>query len=235
MKFCIVHYNTPELTTCLCSSINKFHDDAEIIIFDNSDKKPFPNDLFDNVTILNNSKGELVDFNKIIQENCNYLSKYDIEKHNLPSKSNWGSIKHASSIQWLIENQKENFILLDSDVLLKKSLLDFYDERYAWTGTIDNERAIPFVCFMNTDKLNENNIKFYDVKTFNSTHIETDTGGTFKQELLNNNIQIKLIKWTDYIIHYGNGSWRKNNFSNLKNTEQGNFTDFLMKNKRLWK
>ena len=59
----IVHYNTPYLTECLVRSINLFVEDAIIYIFDNSDKKPFTAE-FDNVTILDNTKGQIINFDK---------------------------------------------------------------------------------------------------------------------------------------------------------------------------
>ena len=39
IKFCIVHYNTPDLTSALISSIRKQVKNAKIYIFDNSDKE----------------------------------------------------------------------------------------------------------------------------------------------------------------------------------------------------
>lgn len=229
MKFCIVHYNTPELTTCLCSSINKFHDDAEIIIFENSDKRPFPNDLFDNVTILDNSKGQFVDFNKLINENSKYLSKNEIALHNR-SGCNWGSIKHSACIQWFIDNLKESFILLDSDVLLKKPLNEFFNSAEI-IGDIEQERFVPYVCFL-PDNLKE---KFLDIKRFNACKMNSDTGGTFIQDIIKNHTPMKRIKWSDYVVHFGNGSWRNSKtFGNLPGSHKGNFKEFLLKYKSLW-
>ena len=58
----IVHYNTPHLTECLVKSINKFVSyECTIYIFDNSDKDPFTA-KFDNVTIFDNTKGQIIDF-----------------------------------------------------------------------------------------------------------------------------------------------------------------------------
>ena len=229
MKFCIVHYNTPELTTCLCASINKFHDDAEIIIFDNSDKRPFPNDVFDNVKIIDNSKGQLIDFNKVIQENSKHLTEREIYAHNT-SGCNWGSIKHSASIQWLLDNLHEEFILLDSDVLLKKSLNEFYNSTEI-IGDVEQGRFVPYVCFL-PNNLKEN---FLDIKRFNACKMNTDTGGTFIQDIIKNNTPMKRIKWTDYVVHFGNGSWRFGNTSaNLPNSSKGTFQQFLIENKTYW-
>ena len=63
----IVHFNTPNLTECLVKSINKFSPDSNIYIFDNSDKLPFTA-KFDNVTIFDNTKGEIIDFDKWLEK-----------------------------------------------------------------------------------------------------------------------------------------------------------------------
>jgi hypothetical protein len=68
----IVHYNTPYLTECLVRSINLFVKDAKIFIFDNSTEKPFTA-KFDNVTIFDNTKGQIINFDK-------WLSNYPNRK-----------------------------------------------------------------------------------------------------------------------------------------------------------
>ena len=52
--FVIVNYNTPNFVDKLIMSINKFVNNAQIIIFDNSDKYPFVNS-FNNVNIIDNT------------------------------------------------------------------------------------------------------------------------------------------------------------------------------------
>ena len=75
INFVIVHYNTPELTTCLCCSILKQHNDAKIFIFDNSDKRPFMNsELFD-ATYFDNTKGQIIDFDAKLKEYPNRHQK----------------------------------------------------------------------------------------------------------------------------------------------------------------
>ena len=62
----IVHYNTPFLTKCLVKSINKFTPGANIYIFDNSNVAPFDSSFLDNVTILDNTRGQYIDFDRCI-------------------------------------------------------------------------------------------------------------------------------------------------------------------------
>ena len=63
----IVHYNTPKLTECLVKSINKFVEGAKIFIFDNSNKSPFTA-KFDNVTIYDNTNGQIIDFDEWLKK-----------------------------------------------------------------------------------------------------------------------------------------------------------------------
>ena len=113
MKYGIVHYNTPELTTCLIASIRKWDDKPEIFIFENSDKKPLE-DVWGDLTIFDNTKGQLIDFEKLIEEAHKYLSPSSWNGH-IATKptNNFGSMKHASSVQWLIEKLKDNRIYIN--------------------------------------------------------------------------------------------------------------------------
>ena len=87
----IIHYNTPLLTECLVRSINLFVKDAKIYIFDNSNKYPFTAS-FENVTLLNNTKGEIVDFNK-------WLDNYKNKSKSNGKVNGWGSAKHCYSVE----------------------------------------------------------------------------------------------------------------------------------------
>ena len=110
----IIHYNTPQLTECLVKSINKFEKDTTIYIFDNSDKLPFTA-KFDNVKLLDNTKGQYIDFDK-------WLEKYPNKVRSHGKVNNWGSAKHCYSVEKCMELIGDNFILLDSDVLLKRKI-----------------------------------------------------------------------------------------------------------------
>lgn len=241
MKFAIVHYNTPELTTCLCSSINKFHNDAEIIILDNSDKKPFNTvDLFNNVKVLDNTKEQLVSFNftKFIKDRAVYNF---IKKSN-----NLGSTKHTKSIQFLIDYINEDFILLDSDVLIKRNIYDIIDKNVICAADIIDKalpkRVAPFIIYFNHDKIVKETIKFYDPKRliglsgkkFN-TNINYDTGASFLEDIISNKYPFKKIKYEDYVVHYGNGSWKSDRKSYTFTIKNISFQEFLLNYKHLWK
>ena len=98
----IIHYNTPYLTECLVRSINLFIKNAVIYIFDNSDKDPFIK-RFDNVIILDNTKGQIIDFDK-------WLEKYPKRKSSNGRVNNWGSAKHCYSVEKCMEILNDNFI-----------------------------------------------------------------------------------------------------------------------------
>lgn len=210
ITFVIVHFNTPELTTCLCGSIRKFHTDAKIIIFDNSDKRPFDAELCD--LYYDNTAGQIIDFNK-------ELEKYPDRNIEMQARTgcNFGSAKHTMSIDWLCKNIKEEFVLLDSDILLKRSV-DFIDNNFICVSDIirikpDLIRICPMLAYINPIKMNENHINFFDGTRMHglckesSKYLYYDTGTSFLEDISKIK-QFKQINTDDYYLHYGNGSWR---------------------------
>ena len=128
---CIVHYNTPELTEACVLSIRKQGFDGRVVILENSRSwvtregvhikaAPFPK--MDGVEIIDNSKGQLVDFDA-------ELAKWKKDKDQGYSKGcNFGSVKHMMSVEWLVQNMDEPFVLCDSDILLKAPIDDMFDD-----------------------------------------------------------------------------------------------------------
>ncbi len=242
MLFCIVHYNTPELTTALCYSINKFHKDAKILIFDNSDKKPFKNETFNNVKIIDNTKQQLVNFDKKIQ---NFIKNNNISKQTIEHEkqgSNFGSYKHTLSIDYLLNNLNENFILLDSDVLIKRNVYDIIDNNVIFSSSIrqPNIRIFPFIVYFNLNKIKEKNLNFNnDIDVYpNYASPKNDTCGHFLQEVLKYKLPYKEINYENYVVHYGNGSWKSNSTNIVQNSafskSNKNCFQWLIENKSLW-
>lgn len=89
-EFVIINYNTPEFITKLVMSINKFVSDAHITIFDSSDKRPFEN-TFDNVSIIDNTSGQIINFTE-------FLNNYPNRMMSSAKANNWASAKHCYSI-----------------------------------------------------------------------------------------------------------------------------------------
>ena len=58
----IIHYNTPDLTEAAILSLRKqCKEDYAVVVFDNSDKRPFTKKM-KSVRRIDNTKGQLVDF-----------------------------------------------------------------------------------------------------------------------------------------------------------------------------
>lgn len=241
ITFAIVHFNTPELTTCLCGSIIKNHPDAKIVIFDNSDKKPFPKDDIE-IIYIDNTKGQIINFEK-------ELSKYPNRNIDEQTRSgcNFGSAKHSMSIDWLCKNLNENFVLLDSDILLKRPI-DFINENVMClsdiihvTGNVN--RICPMLAFINVKLMNKKGISFFDGNRMhslcnrNTLYFWYDTGASFYEDCIKNN-SFMQISFDKYAIHFGNGSWRQNNKKpvNVDKMQYENipYNVWLMKYKELW-
>lgn len=229
----IIHYNTPLLTECLVRSINLFVNDAIIYIFDNSDKKPFTA-KFDNVYLLDNTNGDIIDFDK-------WLEKYPNRFRSGGKANYWGSAKHCYSVEKCMELIGDNFVLLDSDILLKKDISDLYDNNVIYVGETINQpkstitRLLPFICFINTKMCIKNGIHYFNENYMHGLcHNEVnkyadsyDTGSSFY--LSSRHMPHREIYISDYIIHYGHGSWDKKEEKKILTQEQ-----WLSLNKRFY-
>ena len=209
---CIIHYNTPVLTAHLVKSINKHTPGTNIFIFDNSDQHPFINS-FNNVTVFDNTKGQIINFDQ-------WLKKYPNREKSGGKANNWGSAKHAYSVEKCMELIKEPFVLFDSDVLVKKDFSALFDETVCYKGEVINQpgtnnkikRVLPFICFVNTPMCKTKGIHYFDENymhglRFKGRSDDYDTGGALYILTEQKRGLHSEIKVADYIEHYGNGSW----------------------------
>jgi hypothetical protein len=188
--------------------------DAVIHIFDNSDKDPFVA-KFDNVSIIDNTKGQIINFDE-------WLKNYPDKENTSAKRNHFGSAKHAYSVQKCIDLFDEGFVLLDSDVLLKKDISSFFDDKYIFVGATEfwkartgkaayaKERAIPYACFINVRKCKEHGIKYFDDKRIyglSQNGDNYDTGASFFEEIKRSKLSYKKSNISEYIIHYKAGSW----------------------------
>lgn len=215
ITFCIVHYNTPELLTANIASVIKHHTDARIVVFENSDKYKFEN-IFDEciVQIIDNSTSNYINFQTEIDKliGNNNLCKANIYEAEA-KVSNFGSFKHSISVQFLVDNINTDFILLDSDVLLKSNVSTLIQHSNIFCADVVRDvRALPFIMYLNTHLIKLHNLTFCDYK-----HIlpvkgiaNYDTGGWLLQQCQKNKLPFSTINYNDYVIHYGNGSWKEN-------------------------
>lgn len=211
MKIVIVHYNTPRLTIALLASLAKNGIDKDIIVFENSDYKPLDAlDMFD-YDLLDNTNGQIINFTSEIKQ-------LNAENNMTPARINYemngvryGSVKHALTIQWLIEKMNEDFFLLDSDILIKKDFRHVADNKQMFVGDCTTYRVLPFLLYLNSKLLLSNNIKFFDRRNIHPFCLgpTNDTGGSFFRECQTFGKDFRILNLNDYYVHYGSGSWRE--------------------------
>ena len=231
----IVHYNTPKLTECLVKSINKFvGTDCTIYIFDNSDKKPFTYKQ-SNLTILDNTHGEIINFDK-------WLEKYPQRFQTKAKMNNFGSAKHAYTIEKCFDLIPGNFVLMDSDILLKQDISKFVNDNYVSCGeifktTVVKSRVLPFICYINVELCKKYGIHFFDEKRMNGLYAgkypeSYDTGASFLEDITNTKAPFLNIKLDSYIEHFKAGSWlsESNALHKAKRTEE----EWLEANKKYY-
>ena len=227
IQIAIVHYNTPELTEAGILSLRKHGgQDWPVTIFDNSDRKPFKKKM-KGVKVVDNTKGKYIDFEA-------ELNKYPDRNTLLGKASNDGSVKHMLSVQKLWELLPQGFILMESDVLIKKSIAFLWDEQWAATGRgewfhgrrQEHDRLFPFLCYMNVPLLVANGARYFDPDRCwnlwpddNDTRNYWDTGACLLDDIIKTKpaLRAKLYpKLFDCFEHYTGGSWRQKDEDNQK-------------------
>lgn len=210
----IVHYNTPYLTEHLVMSINKFTPNAHIYIFDNGNFAPFDASKFSNVTVFDNTHGQYINFDK-------WLEKYPNRTKSNGKINGWGSAKHCVSVEKCMTLINEPFILLDSDVLLKKDITEIADEKCVYVGEVITQpnskikRVLPYICYINAPFCIKNRIHYFDDNRmhglYNTKILRTadlfDTGAAFFVHC--NGKHSRQIKTDSYVVHYGGASWKE--------------------------
>lgn len=227
----IVHYNTPKLTECLVKSINKYVGaNCCIYIFDNSDKNPFTYKQ-DNITIFDNTKGQIIDFEK-------WLSGY--KKKPTISAADKGrriSARHCFTVDKCFDLINDSFILLDSDVLLTSDISELFDENCVFVGQLETnnlgiDRLLPYCCFINVKSCKSIGVRYYDENKMHGISVghgnAYDTGASFYYHLKNK--KYKLVNLNNYIIHYKGASWDPNYVNNIKYHQNLTPEDWLHKN-----
>jgi hypothetical protein len=227
-KVCIVHYNTPELLRACILSFMKQGTEWHFVIFDNSDQRPVTMEMLSEwgltqtksvFGIIDNTQGQIIDFDA-------ELAKWPSKRTDAERRTaNFGSAKHMMSVDWLIWNTKEPFVLCDSDILLKRPVDDLYDESVTAIGFIDQgwnnphgiKRLWPMLCWINAPECRRLGIHYYDGSRcwgINSDHPHGtwyDTGAAFLEDIKANK-EATLRTFTDVterFEHLWSGSWNK--------------------------
>lgn len=218
---CIVHFNTPELTEAGIKSLRKqCREFYRVVVFDNSDKRPFKAKM-KGVQVFDNTKGQIIDFDA-------ELAKYPDRNIQLGKASNDGSFKHILSVQKLWELVPDGFILMESDILIKKDIGFLWDEKWAATGRgewfhgrrREHDRLYPFLCYMNVPKLVANGARYFDpdrcwnlYPDVNDPRNYWDTGACLLDDIIKTKPALHARLYPnlfDYFEHYNGGSWRNN-------------------------
>lgn len=233
----IVHYNTPELTEALVRSIRKVGIEWPVVIFDNSDTRPFKKRM-KGVKVINNTRQQLVDFDK-------ELDKYPDKCQELAYKGNFASVKHMMSVQKLFELVPDGFILMDSDVLLKRNVSFLWDEKFAASGRVcfyrgrrrEPDRMLPYVCYLNVPLLTKHGARFYDPErcwglqpggTANRNNLY-DTGASLLEDITKTKPELWWRNWReleDMYVHFANASYSR--------SDRNAHISWLEEHKDLW-
>ena len=204
----IVHFNTPELTGALVRSIHKHTPGCHINVFDNSDRRPF--ESADGVTVLDNTRGQLIDFEAL-------LARYPDQR---PTDYYQASAKHIASVDYMFDLLPEGFVLMDSDVLVKRDISSFWDRSVAWVGSAEKPpedykavRLAPYLLWINVPMLRKNGIRFWhEGMVYKLSHAGKpfhDTGGSMYHDCIAAGLPERRADIYQYIIHLGEGSFRK--------------------------
>lgn len=237
INICIIHFNTPQLTECLIRSINKFTPKCNIFLFDNSDKNPFTYRQ-DNLIYIDNTEGQIIDFKKWLEQ---YPTANEVSKR----LNGCGSAKHCYTVDTFMTMLDENFILLDSDILLKKDITPLYElgKDNIFVGDVEGQwkffkpRVAPYICFINTKKCKQQGVHFFNDKKMvglnrrTRDYIGYDTGAHFYEAA--SEYQYKEIEYRDYVVHFRGGSWEKS-FNVVEGVKRNSSFEWLKLHKVLW-
>lgn len=213
----IVHFNTPELTEACILSLRKHGgENYQVYVFDNSDSRPFTAKM-DKVTVIDNTKGQVVNFDDFLAQYPNRNGSAAINK--------WGSDIHMISVQKLWELLPDGFLLLDSDILIKASVDFMFWEGQLAVGHVQEPqpgnlchigRLAPMLCYINVPLCQKFGIRYFDparswmlYPNFSDKRNWFDTGASFLADIRakRNVARGKRIDIRPLMEHYKNGSW----------------------------
>ena len=222
----IIHFNTPELTMAAIGSLLKNGGGPfRVVVFDNSDQRPFEGAT--NVQVFDNTKGQIIDFEK-------ELEKYPERDRSIGCAKGceFGSVKHMMTVQKLWELLPQGFVLMESDILIKKNIDEFFDPTHSVYGYWQKAqphnpfgigRMLPMLCWMNVPLLTKYGAKYFDPqRTYGllpggrqNRNNWYDTGAVLLEDIIKNrpNLVGRHCDIREFVEHYGSGSWSKNDLS----------------------
>ena len=222
----IIHYNTPELTMAAIGSLLKNGGGPfRVVVFDNSDQRPFEGAT--NVKVFDNTKGQIIDFDA-------ELEKYPERDRSIGCAKGceFGSVKHMMTVQKLWELLPQGFVLMESDILIKKNIDEFFNEQYSVYGYCQKAqphnpfgigRMLPMLCWMNVPMLTREGAKYFDpTRTYGllpggrqNRNNWYDTGAVLLEDILTKRPRLKGYHRDirEFVEHYGSGSWKANDLA----------------------
>lgn len=230
----IINFNTPELTEAAILSLRKHGGVGyKVVVFDNSADIDFPADeglparkakarpftkKMKGVQVINNRKGQVIDFQKMLAEYPDRNQRHAIV-------NDWGSMKHIWTVQKLWELLPDGFVLMESDILLKRSIDEFFREEYSVVGYHQHQqpgnkfgigRMLPMLCWMNVPMLTSEGARYFDPDRSWMLHPGEDdkrnwydTGACLLDDILTMRPRLKglHVDIRNYVVHFGSGSW----------------------------
>lgn len=233
----IINFNTPELTEAGIRSLRKHGgEDYRVIVFDNSATLTLPDGKVIQarpfmakmkcVEVIDNTRGQVIDFDKFLAEHPDRNPSVGIYKSSV-----WGSAKHIVTVQKLWELLPEGFVLMESDILLKKPIDEFFRKEYSFVGFVqkhqkgnpfDVPRIMPMLCWMNVPMLTREGARYFDPNRCwglkadrNDRANWFDTGACLLDEVLTKRPRLKglHVDIRLFVEHYGGGSWKQDNLN----------------------
>lgn len=219
----IINFNTPELTEAAILSLRKHGGRGyRVVVFDNSDKRPFP--ATEGVEIIDNTLGEVINFDA-------ELAKFPDKEPSIGCAKgcNYGSARHIITVQKLWELLPDGFVLMESDVLIKKNIDEFFREEYSIVGYVQKAqpgnpfhigRVLPMLCWINVPLLTKEGAMYFDPqRTYGllsggkaNRNNWYDTGAVLLEDIMQKRPRLKGLHLDIrlFLEHYGNGSWARN-------------------------
>lgn len=236
----IIHFNTPELTeACILSIRKQGGKDYRVVVFDNSDERPFRIQMA-GVEVIDNTKGQVINFDAMLEAFPDRDASIGCVQG-----CDYGSAKHTMTVQKLWELLPDGFVLVESDILLKRDIEEFFDPTHSVYGYWQKAqphnpfgigRMLPMLCWMNVPLLTKYGAKYFDPeRTYGllpggrqNRNNWYDTGAVLLEDIIKNrpNLVGRHCDIRDYVVHFGSGSWRNNNLKAQ--------AEWLKQHRKLW-
>ncbi|MBR3467878.1 MAG: hypothetical protein IKH15_11760 [Bacteroidales bacterium] len=225
----VVHYNTQELTEAAVLSLWKHTPSARVTVFDNSDRRPFDaSRLGGRLSVIDNTTGQVVEWE-------GWLRQFPRRGQ---TNNDYASAKHCYSVELCMDMFPGGFLLMDSDILLRRDVSPLCDPSQAVTGEIGRAshpkrgglmRFMPMLCFVNTPLLRAAGASFFNPSkmwalTDRQPDCWYDTGAWLLESVLRAGLPHRTFALSDYALHFGHGSWKNKQDPMV----------WLRENSRLW-